>query len=154
MPSMIEAWFSSQWLEQSAVGVEGRGVQDRVLQAEEARDAPLQRLVQILRAADKAHRAQAEAVRTQGRMRGLDDGGVRGQPEVVVGAQVDDLAAIRRAYARALRRRQHALGFVQAGLEQFLQLAAQVVEKGARVLHDGGLCRDRTCSMYRTTFPL
>ena len=52
-------------LEQAAVGVEAARIQDRVVGAEESRDRRLELLVQVLRAADEAHRRQAEAVRVQ-----------------------------------------------------------------------------------------
>src|SRR5207237_1152876 len=48
-----------QRLEQAAVGVEARGVQDHVLGAEEAGELLLERLVARLRAADEAHRGHA-----------------------------------------------------------------------------------------------
>ena len=82
MPSMMLAWFSAsrddrvllaeQRLEQAAVGVEARGVEDGVLGAEEPAKRRLQLLVHGLRAADEAHRRHAEAVAVERRVRGLD----------------------------------------------------------------------------------
>ncbi|MCY1239069.1 hypothetical protein D9M72_518420 [compost metagenome] len=100
---------AQQRFEQTAIGVEGRAIEDGVLGAEEGRQPGLQRLVQVLRAADKAHRAQPEAMRAQRLVRGLDHPRVRRQAKVVVGAQVDDLAAVGGAHPRTLRRGDHAL---------------------------------------------
>ena len=68
---MMDAWFSASVMMASsspssgsntpAVGVEAGGVQDGVLRAEEGGDLALQFLVDVLRAADEAHRRQAEA---------------------------------------------------------------------------------------------
>ena len=63
--------FAQQRFEQAAVGVEAGGVEDGVLGAEEFGDLRFQLLVQVLRAADEAHRGHAEAVRVQRVLRGL-----------------------------------------------------------------------------------
>ncbi len=76
-------------LEQAAVGVEARGIQDRVLGAEEGAQPLLQLAVQRLRAADEAHRGHAEAEAFQPLARGGDQRGMVREPEVVVGAEVD-----------------------------------------------------------------
>src|SRR3546814_12532525 len=57
--------LAQQRLEQAAVGIEAGGVEDRVFGAEELGDGAFQLLVQILGAADEAHRSHAEAVRVQ-----------------------------------------------------------------------------------------
>ena len=62
-------------------------------------------------------------------MRLFEHLGVVGQAEVVVGAEVDDLAGERGLDRRCLRRRQHALLLVQAGFVQAAQFAAQVFEE-------------------------
>src|SRR5436189_171906 len=54
--------LGEQRLEHAAVGVEAGGVEQRVLGAEEGRDLLLQRLVQVLGAADEAHRGEPVAV--------------------------------------------------------------------------------------------
>src|SRR5207253_4918091 len=81
-------------LEQSAVGVPARRVEDGVLLAEEARDSLFELLVQLLSAADEANRGQAVAVAIESLVRGLDDGRMIGETEVVVGAEVDHFPAI------------------------------------------------------------
>src|SRR5262249_7946721 len=123
MPSMIEAWFSSSEMIASdspssgsntpplasnqaaqrvpssapphaAAAVEAGRVEDRVLGAHELGDALLQRAVQVLRAADEAHGRQAVPAAVERAMRGLEDGGMRGQAEVVVGAEHQHAAAV------------------------------------------------------------
>jgi hypothetical protein len=108
---MIEAWlsasemtassFAQQRLEQAAVGVEAGGVEDRVLGAEEGGDLRFQLLVQVLGAADEAHRGHAEAVRVERLLGGGDHGRVVGQAEVVVGAEVQHLAAVARVISES-----------------------------------------------------
>ncbi len=51
----------------------------------------LELAVDVLGAADEADRGHAVAARVQALVGGLDDVGVAGEPEVVVGAHVDDL---------------------------------------------------------------
>jgi len=148
--------LGQQRLEQAAVGVEGRRIEDGVLQADEARDALFQRLVQVLGAADEAHRAEAVAVGAQGLMRGLDDGRVAGQAQVVVGAEVDDLAPVRRVHQGALGGGEDAFGLVETGVTQGVQFLAQVGLEVIRGGHGGLLCWaafvycDLHCSIYRT----
>jgi hypothetical protein len=82
--------LAQQRLEQAAVGVEGGGVQDGVFGAEEARQPLLQRLVQVLRAADEAHaELRPKPWLSQRRLGGRHHRGVGRQAQVVVGAQVD-----------------------------------------------------------------
>jgi hypothetical protein len=57
--------FVQQRLEQAAVGVEGGGIEHGVFGAHEGGDARLELLVQVLRAADEAHRGQAQTVAAQ-----------------------------------------------------------------------------------------
>ena len=78
---MIDAWLSASRdhavllvqdrLEQSAVGVEARRVQDRVVGAEELAERGLQLVVHGLGAADEAHRRHAVAVGVERRVRRL-----------------------------------------------------------------------------------
>jgi hypothetical protein len=84
--------LAEQGLEQAAVGVEARAVEDRVLGAEEGRDRRLELLVAVLGAADEAHARQAVAAIVEGGAGRRGDLGVRRQPEVVVGAEVQHLA--------------------------------------------------------------
>jgi hypothetical protein len=72
-----------------------------------------------------------------------DDLRVAGQAQVVVGAQVDHLAAIGGAHQGALRRGQDALALVETVLAQGLQFLAQVGVEGvggrAGIRHGGVL---------------
>jgi hypothetical protein len=125
--------LAQERLEQAGVGVEAGGVEDGVFLAEEAGDGGLQLLVQVLGAADEAHRGHAVAVRPEPPVGGLDHGRVAGQAEVVVGAEVDDLAAADRD-GRALRPLDLALALEQAAGADVVELAAQHFPQG-RVAH-------------------
>src|SRR5262245_44512505 len=104
-------------LEQPAVGVPARRIEDGVILAEEACDGAFQLLVQILSAANEAYRRQPIAVASEPFMGRLDDGRMIGQAKVVIGAEVDDLAAAD-LDGGSLWPLQLALAFVQsAGLE-------------------------------------
>jgi hypothetical protein len=89
-----------------------------------AGDAGLEFLVQILRAADKPHRTQAVAVGAQRLVRRLEHLGVRGQAEIVVGAQVDDLAPIGKPHHGALGPGDDPLRLIYAGRADLLHLVA------------------------------
>ena len=88
--------------EEPLVGVPAGHVEDRVVASEEGRDLGLELLVELLRAADEAHRAEARAPAVHGLLLGLADPRVVGEAEVVVRGQHDDLAAAD-PDARALR---------------------------------------------------
>ena len=86
-------FLAQQRLEQATVGIEAGGVEDGVLGTEERGDLRLQLLVQILRAANEAHAGHAETVCVQRVLGRLDHLGVVGQAKVVVGTEVQHLAA-------------------------------------------------------------
>ena len=117
-----------QRLEQAAVRVEAGRIEDRVLGAEEVAEPRLQLLVDALRAADEAHRGHAVAVTVERALRGFAHGGVIGQSEIVVRAQVDDFGAAADAHDGALRGGEHALRLEQALRFQLLCLAAQPLQ--------------------------
>ena len=102
-------------LEEPRVGVEARGVEDRVVHPEEAGDALLELLVDVLRAADEAHRRHAEAVVVEALLRRRDQLGVIAEAEVVVGAEVQHLALLH-LDPGALRAEDHSLVLVEARL--------------------------------------
>src|SRR5207237_8288082 len=89
-------------LEEATVGVEARGVEDGVLGAEEAGQLRFQLLVHVLRAADEAHRRHAVAVMLEPGARSGDDFRMVGEAEIVVGAEVQHLAAALDADFRSL----------------------------------------------------
>src|SRR5262249_13697448 len=111
-----------------------RGVEDHVLGAEKARQALLEGLVDLLGAADEAHRGHAVAVLVQRPLRRGAHLRVVGEPEVVVGAQVDDVAAVR-VHDPALRPLDHALALVQPLRAQPDELALQPFDD--RLIHGG-----------------
>ena len=86
--------FVQQRLEQTAVGIEARGVEDGVLGAEEVGNRLFKLLMQVLGAADEAHAGHAEAVRVQRLLRRGDDVRVVGQAQVIVGAEIQHRAPI------------------------------------------------------------
>ncbi len=118
--------LAEQRLEHAAVGVEARRVQDRVLGAQELGDLAFQRLVQVLRATDEAHRAESEAVRVERGVRRPDHLRVARQTEVVVGAEHQHLATVGERDGRALRRGEHALVLPQSGVTNRLELGLEL----------------------------
>jgi hypothetical protein len=103
---------AQQGLEKAAVGVEARWVENRILCAEKATDALLQLFVDGLGAADEADRCHSEAEFIQRLVRRLDDPGMVGEAEVVVGAEIQDLGRtpiVAHLDRRLLRARNEAL---------------------------------------------
>src|SRR5262249_31781917 len=82
-----------QGLEESAIGVEAGGVQNRIVLLQEASDGAFKLLVQILRAANEPDRGKSVTELFQSLGGGFDDGGMIGKPEIVVGAEVDNFLA-------------------------------------------------------------
>lgn len=83
--------LAQKGLEHSQVGVKAGGIQDGILHAQKFGDLPLQFLVLVLGAADEADRGHAEAPFLQAFLGRGHDGRVAGEPQIVVGAEVDDL---------------------------------------------------------------
>ena len=126
--------FREDRLEQPAIRIEARAIEDRVLGAEEARESPLQLLVDVLRPADEADRRHAVAPAIKCGVRGLHDRGVIGESEVVVRAEVDDLPTRFDADRRALWRGDDAFLLVEAALADLRDLLVECVEEAA--VHD------------------
>lgn len=111
--------LAEQRLEQAAVGIEAGRVEDGVFGTEELGDGAFELLVQILGAADEAHRGHAEAVAIQRVLGGLDDVRVIGQAQIIVGAEIQHAAAIGQGDLGRLRAGDDALGLEQAlGLDR------------------------------------
>ena len=92
-----------------------------------ADSALLELLVQRLRAADEAHRRHPEAPpleRVTGR---LDHGRVVGEPEVVVGAEVEQRAHPLDLDVGRLRRLEHELALVEPRLSEPVELADELL---------------------------
>jgi hypothetical protein len=68
-----------------------------------------------LRAADESHRSDAVTVAGERIVRRGDHGGVIGQTEIVVGAEIDHLAAVVQTNHRPLSRADESLSLEQAG---------------------------------------
>src|SRR5262249_49569672 len=108
--------------------IEAGGVEDRILLAEVTRQALFQGLVDLLRAADEAHRGHAV---TELRERALARGphrGMVGEPEVVVGAEVDHFV-IARVDECTLRAGDHPLALVEPLLAEGGEVTPQPLEK-------------------------
>ena len=103
-----------QRLEQPAVGVEAGGIKDRFLGAQETGQPRLELAMNALSTADKTHRSAAVTKAVERAVSGGEHGGMIGEPQVVVGAQVDDLGPAGDLNDGALRRVQHALGLESA----------------------------------------
>ena len=124
-------------LEEPAVGVEARRVEDGVLGAEEARDADLQLLVDVLGPADETHGGHAVSMPVEPLPCRLDDPRMIGEAEVVVRAEVQHLAPALYADDRALRALDDALALEQPLLVQGFSLLVEMSEIGAGI--HGGL---------------
>src|SRR5439155_12657980 len=120
--------FAQEGFEQAAVGVEAGGVEDGIFLAQEVGDGLLELLVDVLRAADKPHGRQAVAIAPEAVMGGLNNRGMTGQAEIVIGAEVDDLAS-GHADGRALRSLQLPLTLVKAAALQLCQLPLEHVDQ-------------------------
>ena len=121
--------FTEKCLEETAVRVEARAVEDRIFGAEEARDPILELLVDVLRAADEADRRHAVAPAIERGMRGGQDLGIVGESEVVVRAEIDHLEIRTDGDLGPLRRADDALLLVQTALADRGDLLADRVEE-------------------------
>ena len=101
-------------------------VEDGVFLAEEFGDGLFQLFVQLLRAADEAHAGKAIALLLEALMGRLNDLGMIGEAEVVVGAEVDYFVAADRD-GRALRRLDQPLALVETGLLELFELGAKMI---------------------------
>ena len=110
-----------QRLEDTAVRIEAGGVEDRVLGAEVVGDGLFELLVDVLAAADETDRRHAEAALVHRVLGGLDEARVVGETQVVVGAEVQYLAACHLDLG-ALRRFDDALVLVESCGLDFGQL--------------------------------
>ena len=126
--------FTEQRFEQIAVGIKARAVEDRVLGAQKLAQFTFQRLVGRLGAANEADGGKSVAPFIEPRVGGRPDGGMLGQAEVIVGAQVDDRRAIPHPHMRALGRLNAAFRFISAGRADGGELDGEVRLQGAK--HD------------------
>ena len=111
-------FLAEQRLEQPAIGVEAGGEQDGVVLLQIAGDRFLEAAVERLRPADEAHRGHAEAELVHRPARRGNDLRVIGEAEIVVGAQVDEVAPAAlclHLHMAALRSGDQALRLEEAG---------------------------------------
>ena len=94
--------FRQEGLKQPAVGIKAGGVEDRVIRSEKGREALLQPLVDILRAADKAHGRDTVALIVIGALRRLNETRIVAQAKIVVCAHAQQPAPVLKRYIRAL----------------------------------------------------
>ena len=130
---MIEAWLSASEMmasscvkSGSAVGVEAGGVEDRILRSEIVGDGLLELLVDILAAADEADRRHAEAAAVHRLLGSLDQPRIVRQAEVVVGAEVQHLAACHFDFG-ALGRLDDPLALVKSGRLDLCEFLPEII---------------------------
>jgi len=114
-------------LEDPAIGVEAGSVENRVISLQELRDLLFQLFVDVLRAADEPNRAHPIAPLVQGPMGSLDDLGMRGQTQVVIGAEVDHLVATLDSDIRRLGAHDDPLLFVEPFIANLLNFPLQIL---------------------------
>ncbi len=93
---------AQQRFKQAAVGIKTGGIQNGVFHTEEACQLLLQRFVAVLGTADETHRRHAETMAVHTGFGGIDQLRVVGQAKVVVGAEVNDVAAVAHGDIRLL----------------------------------------------------
>ena len=116
-----------QGFEQPAIGIEAGGIEDGLLHAEKAGDGLFQLLVKILRAADEPNGGKSESVILQRLVGGGQDLGMVGQAQVVVGAEIQDIAPRRHPNMGALRADDDALFLEQRILPDAIDLRRQAL---------------------------
>ena len=82
-----------QRLEHTAVGIKASGIQDGVLSLEVLADFSLQNLVDIGSTADEAHAGHTEATAVQSLLGSLDEAGMVGKAQIIVGTEVQHFLA-------------------------------------------------------------
>src|SRR5690606_32435378 len=103
---------------------------DGIVLAEIARDRPLEFPVQIVGAADEAHARHAVAKALQRLLRGGYQLGVVGKAEIIVGAQIDNVAAAPAdSYSRTLRRGDRPFHLVEIGGANLFKLGVDAGKK-------------------------
>ena len=122
-----------QSLEQPPIRIKTRRIEDRVFHSQKACDLSFQCLVLFLCAADESHRRHPEAIAVERGFPCLCQVIAIGQPEIIVGAKVQNLRAPDRNLTR-LFRGDDAFGLIQPGVFQPINLRAEMLDKrGHRV---------------------
>src|SRR6185437_393374 len=123
--------FSEQRFENSAVGIESRGIEDGIFHTEEGRQFPFELAMNILRSANEAYAAHAVSPDIDGLFGRLRDFGMRRQTEIIVGAEIQHFFAAHR-YFRPLGAGNDAFGLEKSGSFYLFQL-------GGDTFHEGGV---------------
>lgn len=100
-------------LEEASVGVESTWIEDSIFKLMEVSNSTFQVLMDILSAANEAHRGHAEAMCVQGVLGRLNDTWMIRKPQVIVGAEVKHTLPISIDF-HVLSGRDHALNLVGA----------------------------------------
>ena len=117
--SMIERigdyriFVGKQWFEHTTVGIETGSIQNGVFSVEEFSYFCLQRLVSILRSANKPHRCHAITPFVESSFGSFNQFRIVSQPKVIVGTKVQHLSTIH-LYFSSLSRFNHSFSFIQA----------------------------------------
>ena len=114
-------------LEEASVGVEAGAVEDGLFGAEEFADAALELGVDGLGSADEADAGEAVSPVLKRLRGGGDDGGVVGEPEIIVGAEVEDVRAVGEVNVRLLGAGDDAFALVEAGGFDFVEPVLEVL---------------------------
>ena len=114
-------------LEHAAVGVEAGRIEDGVIGMEIVGDGFLEFLVDVLGTADEADGGHAVAARIDRFLGGLREPGAVGEAEIVVGAEVQGLAAVLEGDLGALGRGDVAFSLVKTGLLDGFQFVLEVL---------------------------
>ncbi len=138
--------FVEERLEDAAVGVEGRGVEEGIVHPQEVGHPALELLVDPLRAADEADRSHPEAPAEESVIRGGHDPRLVAEAEVVVGAEVEDLRPGFRPDLNALRGGQDPFFFEETPLPDLPEFTRQMVFESS--VH-GRFPSDEAGSLYR-----
>jgi len=122
--------LAEERLEDGAIGIEAGGEEDRIVHAEIGGDAPLERQVKVGGAADEADRGHAEAVTVEAFLGRRHQGRMVGEAQIVVGAEVQNLAAVGDGDVGALVAEDGALDLPQGLVADGLEFGGDIGENG------------------------
>ena len=120
-----------QGLENAAVGIEAGCIENRVLRVEKFADGFFQLLVNVALPADEADGTHSIAAAVHRFLCGLYQTGIVRKSKVVVGTEIQCLAAVCKSDFGSLGRADGTFAFVKAGFLNALELAAQIILKFA-----------------------